>query len=151
MNPLPSHPGPLAHSVPWVSPSVTEHLLHEAGARGDAEAQLRVLAGEELYIVAPKAEVDADPDSITWHSCRDEAGRSCRPVLTRGMLPPWHPEWVFHAVSLKWVAEFGWRDPGQLLSVNTGTRPGYSSRPHPRTARCGCVTTRRTTAPGATG
>ncbi len=121
MNPLPSYPGHPAHGVPWVSPSITEHLLYEAGARGDAEAQLRVLAGEELYIVAPKSEVDAAPDRITWRSYRDEAGRNCRPVLTRGMLPPWHPEWVFHGVSLKWVAELDWRDPYQLLSVNTGS------------------------------
>ncbi|WP_406144808.1 DUF1266 domain-containing protein [Streptomyces sp. NBC_01012] len=119
MNALPW--GTPAHASPWISPSVTEHLLHEAGVRGDVEAQLRVLAGEDLYILAPKAEVDAAPDSITWRSHRDEAGRSCRGVLTRGMLPPWHPEWVFHAVSLKWLAETDWPDPYQLLSVNTGT------------------------------
>ncbi|MEU8710421.1 DUF1266 domain-containing protein [Streptomyces sp. NPDC048565] len=119
MNSLPW--GTPAHAAPWISPSVTEHQLHEAGVRGDFEAQLRVLAGEDLYILAPKAEVDAAPDMITWRSHRDEAGRSCRGVLTRGMLPPWHPEWVFHSVSLKWLAEFDWPDPYQLLSVNTGT------------------------------
>ncbi|WP_040024786.1 DUF1266 domain-containing protein, partial [Streptomyces sp. 150FB] len=75
----------------------------------------------ELYIGAPRAEVDAQPDMVVWRPHRDEAGRSCRPVLTRGMLPPWHPEWVFHGVSLKWVAEFHWKDPKQLLSVNPGT------------------------------
>ncbi|MFF8954152.1 DUF1266 domain-containing protein [Streptomyces sp. NPDC014894] len=109
-------PGPA-----WVPPSVTEHLLYEAGARGDVEAQLRVLADAELYIAAPKAEADASPETIVWRAHRDEAGRSCRSVLTRGMLPPWHPDWVFHGVSLRWIAEFGWRDPAQLLSVNTGT------------------------------
>jgi hypothetical protein len=121
MNPLPRYPDNPAHGAFWISPSVTEHLLYEAGARGDVEAQLRVLAGEHLYIGAPKAEVDADPGTVVWRPHRDEAGRSCRPVLTRGMLPPWHPEWVFHAVSLRWLAEFTWRDPYQLLSVNTGT------------------------------
>ncbi|MFJ4856614.1 DUF1266 domain-containing protein [Streptomyces sp. NPDC088730] len=121
MSTPPSYPGHPAHGVPWVPPSITEHLLYEAGARGDAEAQLRVLAGEELYIVAPKSEADAAPDLITWRPYRDGTGRNCRPVLTRGMLPPWHPDWVFHGVSLRWVAEFDWRDPHQLLSVNTGT------------------------------
>ncbi|MFB6872339.1 DUF1266 domain-containing protein [Streptomyces sp. NPDC056323] len=121
MNPLPPHPGFPAPGAPWIPPSITEHLLHEAGVRGDTEAQLRVLAGEELFIVAPKAEVDAAPDMVTWRPYRDQGGRSCRPVLTRGMLPPWHPEWVFHGVSLKWVAEFTWRDPYQLLVVNAGT------------------------------
>ncbi|MFE7571778.1 DUF1266 domain-containing protein [Streptomyces sp. NPDC057539] len=110
-----------AYGTPWISPSETERLLYEAGARGDIEAQLRVLAGEGLYIGAPKAEVDAEPDIVHWRPHRDEAGRSCKPVLTRGMLPPWHPEWVFHRVSLRWIAEFEWRDPQQLLAVNAGT------------------------------
>jgi hypothetical protein len=116
-----NQPPPPAQGAPWIPPSETEHLLWEAGARGDVEAQLRVLAGAELYIGAPKAEADARPDMVVWRPHRDEAGRNCRPVLTRGMLPPWHPEWVFHAVSLKWVAEFDWKDPKQLLSVNPGT------------------------------
>lgn len=118
---LPHYPNNPAYGAPWVSPSETEHRLYEAGMRGDVEAQLRVLAGAELYIGAPKAEVDAEPDMVLWRSHRDEVGRSCKPVLTRGMLPPWHPEWVFHGVSLKWIAEFEWRDPRQLLAVNTGT------------------------------
>ncbi|MFG2630970.1 DUF1266 domain-containing protein [Streptomyces sp. NPDC048473] len=119
--PLPRFPGNPAYGAPWASPTATEHLLYEAGMRGDVEAQLRVLAGAELYIWALKAEVDADPDMIVWRSHRDETGRYGRQVLTQGMLPPWHPEWVFHRVSLKWIAEFGWRDPQQLLSVNTGS------------------------------
>ena len=109
-------------STNWAAPTETEWLLHTAGLRGDVEAQLRVLAREEeLYIGAPKAEADARPDLVTWRSYRDPSGWQCKPVLTRGMLPPWHPDWVFHGVSLKWIADFGWRDPNQLLAVNAGT------------------------------
>ncbi|MER5770512.1 DUF1266 domain-containing protein [Streptomyces sp. NPDC001985] len=127
-------PEPPAHGPPWTPPSETERALYEAGARGGPEAQLRVLAGAELYIAVPRAEADAEPDRIVWRAHRDEAGRDCRPVLTRGVLPPWHPDWVFHGVTLKWIAEFGWRDPRQLLSVNTGT-PGrllFPAAPHDR-------------------
>ncbi|MEV7421765.1 MULTISPECIES: DUF1266 domain-containing protein [unclassified Streptomyces] len=118
--PFPQHP---AYAAPWVPPSETEQLLYEAGARGDVEAQLRVLAGAELYIGAPKAEADAEPGMVTWRPHRDATGLVGKPVLTRGMLPPWHPEWVFHGVTLKWIATFEWRDPRQPLIVNGGT-PG---------------------------
>ncbi|MFJ6698137.1 DUF1266 domain-containing protein [Streptomyces sp. NPDC091272] len=131
MNPDPPHrppsfpaaPAPMSPSAPpaWTPPSETEGLLHEAALRGDAEAQIRALAGAELYIPVPRAEADAEPDVIWWRPHLDPAGRSCKPVLTRGMLPPWHPDMVFHGVSLKWIAEFNWTDPHQLLGVNVGT------------------------------
>lgn len=105
----------------WAAPTETEWLLHTAGLRGDVEAQLRVLAREELYIAAPKAEVDARPDLIRWPSYRDASGWLCKPVLTRGMLPPWHPDWVFHGVSLRWIADSGLLDGRTLLAVNAGT------------------------------
>ena len=105
----------------WAAPTETEWLLHSAGLRGDVMAQLRVLAREELYIAAPKAEVDARPDLIRWPSYRDASGWLCKPVLTRGMLPPWHPDWVFHGVSLKWIADSGLLDGRTLLAVNAGT------------------------------
>ncbi|MGW0464387.1 DUF1266 domain-containing protein [Streptomyces sp. NPDC003027] len=117
--PVPPH---LPHGVPWAPPTETEHLLYEAGLRGDVEAQLRVLAGTLLFIGVPKAEVDAEPETVYWRALPHESGRTVRPLLTRGMLPPWHPEWVFHSVTLRWAAEFeGWRDPWQLLAVNAGT------------------------------
>lgn len=105
----------------WAAPTETEWLLHSAGLRGDVMAQLRVLAREELYIAAPKAEVDARPDLIRWPSYRDASGWLCKPVLTRGMLPPWHPDWVFHGVSLKWIADSGLLDGRALLAVDAGT------------------------------
>ncbi|MEU6060384.1 DUF1266 domain-containing protein [Streptomyces sp. NPDC047097] len=77
--------------VNWTPPTPIERELYEAGLRGDTAAQLRVPAGEELYVGQHRHEVDADPDRITWHTQRDPAGdRLYRPLLTRGMLPPWH-------------------------------------------------------------
>ncbi|MFF0739468.1 DUF1266 domain-containing protein [Streptomyces sp. NPDC004111] len=116
-------PPPVPYAAaPWAPPSETERLLHEAGLRGDVDAQIRVLAGAELYIPAPRAQVDAEPDLVRWLPHPDPAtGRSCKPVLTRGMLPPWHPDMVFHGVSLKWIAEAKWPDPDQLFAVNIGT------------------------------
>lgn len=58
-----------------------------------------------------------------WRRHVDPAGFVCRPLLTRGMLPAWHPDWVFRGVSLRWIAEFGWSDPQVWLGVNVGT-PG---------------------------
>ncbi|MFJ4963765.1 hypothetical protein EES43_20150 [Streptomyces sp. ADI96-02] len=121
MNPNAPAAAPWPPPAPWAPPSETEHLLHEAGLRGDVPGQLRALAGAELYIPAPRAEADADPETVTWRVHRDPAGFACRPVLTRGMLPAWHPDWVFHGVSLRWAAEFGWSDPRLLLGVNVGT------------------------------
>ncbi|MFJ9636325.1 DUF1266 domain-containing protein [Streptomyces sp. NPDC101178] len=118
----------------WIPPGETEQLLHEATLRGDARAQLAALAGAELYIPAPRAEVDAKPDTVAWRAHHDPSGFVCRPVLTRGMLPPWHPDWVFHGVSLRWVAEFGWPGAGMFLGVNVGT-PGQLLLPATPTER----------------
>ncbi|MFI8913992.1 DUF1266 domain-containing protein [Streptomyces sp. NPDC053513] len=118
----PHHPGP-PHGVPWVPPSETEQRLYEAVLRGDFTEQIRVLAGAELFVLAPRAEVDAEPDSIYWRHQQTPRGLLVRPVLTRGMLPPWHPDWVFHRITLRWAAEATWRDPRALLAVNGGT-PG---------------------------
>ncbi|MFJ4337983.1 DUF1266 domain-containing protein [Streptomyces sp. NPDC088915] len=114
------HPFPAA---PWIPPSETEQALHEAALRGDVTEQIRVLAEAELFIAAPKAEVDAQLDTVYWRPRQVAKDLSVRPVLTRGMLPPWHPDWVFHQVNLRWIAEFRWSDPRVLLAVNDGT-PG---------------------------
>ncbi|MFE3643781.1 DUF1266 domain-containing protein [Streptomyces sp. NPDC059169] len=99
-----------------------ERRLHEAGLRGDRHAQLQVLAAEELFIGQARHEVDAEPDLIRWPAVVDPAtGGLCRPLLTRGMLPPWRPDWVFHEVTLAWVADFRWTEAGQWLAVNSGT------------------------------
>ncbi|XCW04660.1 DUF1266 domain-containing protein [Streptomyces sp. HUAS MG47] len=111
------------HPAPWIPPTETEQRLHEAAMRGDVEGQLRVLAEAQLFVGAPRAEVDAAPDSVYWRPLQIAGGPLVRPILTRGMLPPWHPDWVFHGVTLKWAAEFPWHDPRLLLAVNGGT-PG---------------------------
>lgn len=140
MNPIPhaNHAqNPAPHPTappPWIPPGETEQLLHEATLRGDARAQLAALAGAELYIPAPRTEVDAKPDTVTWRAHHDPSGFVCRPVLTRGMLPAWHPDWVFHGVSLRWVAEFGWPEAGMFLGVNVGT-PGQLLLPATPTER----------------
>ncbi|MCS0637608.1 DUF1266 domain-containing protein [Streptomyces sp. LP05-1] len=111
----------------WTPPTVIERELYEAGLRGDVAAQLRVLAAEELYIGQYRHEVDAEPDMVTWRAVQDPAtGWLCKPLLTRGMLPPWHPDWVFHGVSLDWVARFDWSGPQQFLVVNGGTPAAVS-------------------------
>lgn len=140
MNPIPhaNHAqNPAPHPTappPWIPPGETEQLLHEATLRGDARAQLAALAGAELYIPAPRTEVDAKPDTVTWRAHHDPSGFVCWPVLTRGMLPAWHPDWVFHGVSLRWVAEFGWPEAGMFLGVNVGT-PGQLLLPATPTER----------------
>ncbi|MFE7778781.1 DUF1266 domain-containing protein [Streptomyces sp. NPDC057445] len=106
----------------WVPPTAVERELYEARLRQDVDAQLKVLAAEELYIGQPRHEVDAEPDIVRWRAAVDPVtGGRYRPLLTRGVLPPWHPDWVFHSVSLDWVAEFDWPDPKQWLVVNGGT------------------------------
>ncbi|MFJ7989368.1 DUF1266 domain-containing protein [Streptomyces sp. NPDC096351] len=114
---------PAPHAAPWTPPSETEQLLHEAVLRGDFAEQIRVLARAELFIGAPRAEVDAEPASVYWRTRQLPKGLVVRPLLTRGMLPPWQPDLVFHRITLQWVAECAWPDPRALLAVNGGT-PG---------------------------
>ncbi|MEU6163758.1 DUF1266 domain-containing protein [Streptomyces tanashiensis] len=114
---------PQPHGTPWIPPSETEQLLHEAALRGDFREQIRVLAGAELFIGAPRAQVDAEPDAIYWRAQQVAKGLVVRPVLTRGTLPAWQPDWVFHRITLRWAAECTWRDSRVLLAVNGGT-PG---------------------------
>ncbi|MFE2743239.1 hypothetical protein ACFXKX_02515 [Streptomyces scopuliridis] len=102
-------------------PTETERLLYEATARDDVETQLRVPAGAELYIGAPRAEVDADAGMARRRAYRDEAGRSRKPSSSGG------------------IRSGCWR------STPVPQR-SFCCSPCPSTARCGCATTRRTTA-----
>lgn len=85
------NPRPDSHAVPWIPPSETEHLLREAALRGDFAEQVRVLAGAELFIGAPKAEVDAEPDDVYWRPQQVAKGLVVRQVLTRGCCRPGIP------------------------------------------------------------
>ncbi|TXS11963.1 DUF1266 domain-containing protein [Streptomyces sp. adm13(2018)] len=112
---------PALRAASWIPPSETEQRLQEASLRGDFPGQIRALADAELFIAAPRAAVDAAPDDVHWPPRQTAKGLLVREILTRGMLPPWHPDLVFHAVTLRWVAEFPWRDPRLLLAVDHGT------------------------------
>ncbi|KOX17494.1 MULTISPECIES: DUF1266 domain-containing protein [unclassified Streptomyces] len=103
----------------WVPPTEVEHRLYEAAVRNDTDAATQVLASTDLFILAPKVEVDADPGRVHWRSYPEPGHRT---VITRGMLPPWHPDWVFHCVSLRWIATFHWNDAApRPLVVNPGS------------------------------
>ncbi|MGW7366364.1 DUF1266 domain-containing protein [Streptomyces sp. NPDC054841] len=106
----------------WIPPTPVERALCEAGQRGDVEVQLRVLAAEQLYVGQARHEVDAEPGVYRWRVATDPTtGTRFRPLLTRGMLPPWHPDWVFHEIDLDMAAEHTWNDPALWLAVNPGT------------------------------
>ncbi|MFI1397153.1 DUF1266 domain-containing protein [Streptomyces sp. NPDC020681] len=111
----------------WTPPTHVERELHEAGLRGDTNAQLRVLAREELFIGQPRADYEAKPGLVTWRTiAHPTSGARCMALLTRGMLPPWHPDWVFFEVGLDWVADHDWNDPKLWLAVNPGTPASVS-------------------------
>ncbi|MFF3456827.1 DUF1266 domain-containing protein [Streptomyces sp. NPDC002730] len=111
----------------WTPPTQVERLLYEAGLRGDVDAQLKVLAAEELYIGQHRAEVDAEPGIVRWRPvAHPVTGSPCKLLLTRGMLPPWHPDWIFHEVDLDWIADYQWPDPTVWLAVNPGTPAAVS-------------------------
>ncbi|MFC8493707.1 hypothetical protein ACFUJU_23490 [Streptomyces sp. NPDC057235] len=71
--------------------------------RDDADAATRGPARTDLFVLAPKAEVDADPERVRRRS-HPEPGH--RAVIARGMSPPWPPDRVFRRVPLRWTAAF---------------------------------------------
>ncbi|MFF0739469.1 DUF1266 domain-containing protein [Streptomyces sp. NPDC004111] len=103
-----------------------------AGAHPVPDAVLDVLARTRLYLLVPRLHADtpgyapplpANPDPAT--------GRTCVPVLTPGMLPPWHPEWVFRQVPLGELARV-WPDNTWRLAVNPGTPYAMSLEARPK-------------------
>ncbi|MFC5719323.1 DUF1266 domain-containing protein [Streptomyces gamaensis] len=109
--------------TPWIAPTETERLLYEATARGDWDGQIAALAAGELYVAVPRAEADGLVPPTPPAPYRDPAtGRPCLPVVTRGGLPPWQPDWVFERMTLAELAGV-WPDDRWRLAVNPGT-PG---------------------------
>ncbi|WP_306327916.1 DUF1266 domain-containing protein [Streptomyces venezuelae] len=106
----------------WTAaPTRTERLLHEAGARGDRAAVLEVLGGARLYVLQARLHADAPGYVPPLPSQRDRAARrTVVPVLTEGMLPPWHPDWVFQQTTLPRLAA-AWQHDRWWLAVNPGT------------------------------
>ncbi|MEU9699685.1 DUF1266 domain-containing protein [Streptomyces sp. NPDC047981] len=105
----------------WTAPTYTEQLLYEAGERGDREAALDALGRTRLYVLLPRLQADVPGHSPPLPHQRDRAGlRTVVPVLTEGMLPPWHPEWVFKQTTLGRLAA-AWPNDRWRLAVNPDT------------------------------
>ncbi|MEV7421766.1 MULTISPECIES: DUF1266 domain-containing protein [unclassified Streptomyces] len=105
----------------WASPTWIESLLSEAAARGDGDGVLDALARGRLRLLTARLHADTPGHTAALPSQRDPAtGRTCVPVLTSGMVPPWHPEWVFRRTSLAELAH-RWPHDKRWLGVNLGT------------------------------
>lgn len=84
-----------------VAPTEIERALSAAVAGGGADAVVELLARTRLYVLVARLHADIPGWTTPLPAIRDEvSGRTCVPVLTQGMLPPWHPEWVFREVSI---------------------------------------------------
>nr|WP_228924147.1 DUF1266 domain-containing protein [Streptomyces sp. DH7] len=98
-----------------------ERALSAAVAGGTADAVVELLARTRLYVLVARLHADVPGWTAPLPAIRDEvSGRTCVPVLTQGMLPPWHPEWVFREVSLGELARI-WPYDVRRLAVNHGT------------------------------
>ncbi|MFD5343685.1 DUF1266 domain-containing protein [Streptomyces anulatus] len=104
-----------------VAPTEIERALSAAVAGGGADAVVELLARTRLYVLVARLHADIPGWTAPLPAIRDEAsGRTCVPVLTQGMLPPWHPEWVFREVSIGELARI-WPYDVRRLAVNHGT------------------------------
>ncbi|MEU3003992.1 DUF1266 domain-containing protein [Streptomyces sp. NPDC007020] len=104
-----------------VAPTEIEHALSAAVGAGSAEAVVDLLARTRLYVLVARLHADIPGWTAPLPTVRDEATRrTCVPVLTQGMLPHWHPEWVFREVGLGELAR-AWPYDVRRLAVNHGT------------------------------
>ncbi|MFB8214217.1 DUF1266 domain-containing protein [Streptomyces anulatus] len=104
-----------------VAPTEIERALSATVAGGDADAVVELLARTRLYVLVARLHADIPGWTAPLPAIRDEvSGRTCVPVLTQGMLPPWHPEWVFREVSIGELARI-WPYDVRRLAVNHGT------------------------------
>ncbi|MFD7117305.1 DUF1266 domain-containing protein [Streptomyces sp. NPDC059922] len=115
----------------WAPPTETERLLYEATARDDGDAVLDVLSRSPLYVLVARLHADTPGYTAPLPSQPDPAtGRTLVPVLTPGMLAPWHPEWVFRRTTLAGLAT-AWPDSKWWLGVNPGTPYATSVKARP--------------------
>ncbi|MET9417716.1 DUF1266 domain-containing protein [Streptomyces klenkii] len=106
--------------TPWTPPTPIEQHLQAATARGDWDGQVGALAAAELYVAVARVEADGLVPPAPLAPYRDPAsGRRCLPVLTRGALPPWQPDWVFQRTTLDELA-LEWPNDKWHLAVNLG-------------------------------
>ncbi|MBB5122471.1 hypothetical protein AF335_19105 [Streptomyces eurocidicus] len=114
--------------APWTPPTDIERRLHESTARGDWDGQIGALAEADLFIGVARAEADGLVPPAPLAPYRDPvSGRRALPVLTRGALPPWRPDWVFQRTSLAELAQ-EWPHDKWWLAVNPGL-PGGAAVP----------------------
>ncbi|MFF5918817.1 DUF1266 domain-containing protein [Streptomyces flavochromogenes] len=105
----------------WAPPTYTERLLYEAVARDDRAAVLDALGRTRLYVLQARVHADAPGYIPPLPSRRDKAARrTVVPVLTEGMLPAWHPDWVFKQTTLARLAA-AWPNDRWWLAVNPDT------------------------------
>ncbi|WP_329283380.1 DUF1266 domain-containing protein [Streptomyces sp. NBC_00691] len=105
----------------WTPPTYTERLLYEAAARDDRAAVLDALGRTRLYVLQARVHADAPGYTPPLPSRRDKAARrTVVPVLTEGMLPEWHPDWVFKQTTLPRLAA-AWPNDRWWLAVNPDT------------------------------
>ncbi|MFI2208513.1 DUF1266 domain-containing protein [Streptomyces sp. NPDC020141] len=117
------------------APTEMERWVCEAGAGGGREAVVEALTRTRLYLLTARPHADAPGFAAPLPSQRDPAtGRMRVPVLTPGMLPPWHREWVFRETSLAELADV-WPDNGWWLAVNPGTPYEVAVEARPRHRR----------------
>ncbi|WP_406863313.1 DUF1266 domain-containing protein [Streptomyces sp. HUAS MG47] len=103
------------------APTPAEQALGDAAARGDQGGVLDVLGRTRVYLLVARLHADAPGFVPPLPTQRDEAARrTVVPVLTEGMLPPWHPDWVFQETSLTELAK-AWPSEKWWLAVNHGT------------------------------
>ncbi|MFJ6613800.1 DUF1266 domain-containing protein [Streptomyces sp. NPDC091289] len=104
-----------------VAPTGIERALSAAVAGGGADAVVELLARTRLYVLVARLHADIPGWTAPLPTIRDETSRrTCVPVLTQGVLPPWHPEWVFREVSIGELARI-WPYDVRRLAVNHGT------------------------------
>lgn len=101
----------------WIAPSVIERELYEAKNAGDWTAYFDVLARAQLYLVQPRVQSDAHPESVFFHPTADRM----LVVRTAGMLPSPTPETVFESRSLGWFSTVWTADDPAFLAVNPGS------------------------------
>ncbi|MFF7023702.1 DUF1266 domain-containing protein [Streptomyces klenkii] len=106
--------------TPWTPPTPIEQHLQAATARGDWDGQIGAVAAAELYVAVARVQADGLVPPVPLAPYRDPAsGKRCLPVLTRGALPPWQPDWVFRRTTLDELA-LEWPNDKWHLAVNPG-------------------------------
>lgn len=82
---------------------------------------LDVLSRGRLYVLVARLDADTPGFTAPLPLRRDDAtGRNCVSVLTPGMLPPWHADWVFRETTLAELART-WPRNKWWLGINLGT------------------------------